>query len=521
MNPSNRRIKFNIDKGGIVAGLGRGISSVSMAIAELIDNALAAAPRSQSELRQTTVQVLIRFKLDDEGLMSLVIRDTAAGMSPEVVTEKLFDYGKADPNSKSLNEFGVGAKEALGFLAGDGLFTLKTVWFDPSTKKRVVTTIGKARLRGPDPEFECDTRDAESDEEVGTQWTVFAIKGGFTPMEQQSMFERILGSVYRKPIREGRLILKGEDSLGNPYTVNYTEPELLRAHLVHPNNKIDFSVDPIIWRIDIGEADVVVPSGAGTEAATFKAAGWVGLRAKMSDTTGISIIRRDRLVQMGGKLDWTPKPPFKLAGSHRDKRLVGEIICDEIPTTKVKSDVNEKVAGPLAKALVTKLQTLEPNILSQADHFRSKEYDQALREHENRGAGDSPDGLAPSGSETPGRPSVLTPRPPVGSPPAAGEFSVEFGSFTNPSDSRTFLVLLKARQKSGSSTEWEWMKNSAELVISVSPMILQIVRSEPNDERLVPYISLIVALALVDREGEDSDKVIERVSRLARMLKLE
>jgi hypothetical protein len=65
------------------------------------------------------------------------------------------------------------------------------------------------------------------------------------------------------------------------------------------------------------------------------------------------------------------------------------------------------------------------------------------------------------------------------------------------------------------------MKNSAELVISVSPMILQIVRSEPHDERLVPYISLIVALALVDREGEDSDKVIERVSRLARMLKLE
>ena len=520
MNASNRRIKFNIDKGGVVAGLGRGITSVPMAIAELIDNALAAAPSLQGELRPTTIQVLIRFK-EDEGLTSLVIRDTAAGMSPEVVTEKLFNYGNADPNSKTLNEFGVGAKEALGFLAGEGLFTLKTVWFDPASKTRVVTTISKARLRGSDPEFECDIRDAESDEEVGTQWTVFGLKNGFTAMEQESMFIRILGSVYRKPIREGRLILKGEDTLGNAYTVNYTDPELLRAHTVYANNKIDFSVDPIIWRVDLGEFDVVVPAGAGAETATLKVSGWVGLRAKMLDATGISIIRRDRLVQMGGRLDWTPKPPFKLAGSPRDKRLVGEINCDDIPTTKVKSDVNDRVAGPLATALVNKLQALEPNILSQGDHFRSKEYDQALRAHENPGSGDSPDGLSPSGPETPGRPSGSASRSPMGSPPAAGESSVEFGSFTSPLDSRTFLVFLKARDKSGSSTEWEWTKNSAELTIPVSPLVLQVARAEAHDERLVPYVSLIVALALMDREGQDSDKVIEKVARLARMLKPE
>jgi hypothetical protein len=71
------------------------------------------------------------------------------------------------------------------------------------------------------------------------------------------------------------------------------------------------------------------------------------------------------------------------------------------------------------------------------------------------------------------------------------------------------------------NTEWEWAPNSAELEISVSPLILQVARNDSHDERLVPYISLIVALALVDREGQDSDKVIERISRLARMLKPE
>lgn len=519
MSESVRIGKGTIDQGGIVASLGRGISSVTMAIAELIDNAIAAAPSMPGDIQQRTVQVLIRFKQDEAGLMSLVMRDTAAGMSPEIVSEKLFNYAKANPNSTGLNEFGVGAKEALGFLAGaDGYFTLKTVWFDPSTNKRVVTTIGKINLREVYPEFKYETRDAESDEEVGTQWTVFAVKGGFTPMDQQSMFERILGSVYRKPIRENRLILKGEDSLGNPYTVSYTEPEVLKAHVVHSNNKPDFSVDPVAWRVDFADVTVLVPVGVGTDQKTLKVVGWLGLRAQMADITGISIIRRDRLVQMGGRLDWAPRPLFKNSGSHRDKRLFGEIVCDEIPTTQTKSDVNEIVAVPLAKALMMKLQTLEPNILSQADHFRIREYEQALKEHSNGGVSEPPDGQGQSGAGAGGKPPVSPPDSPT---PSAGDKPVRFGSFTSPVDSRTFVVLLKARQKSGSSTEWEWSQSSAELEISVSPLILQVARIDPHDERLVPYVSLIVALALVDREGQDSDKVIEKVARLARMLKPE
>jgi hypothetical protein len=238
----------------------------------------------------------------------------------------------------------------------------------------------------------------------------------------------------------------------------------------------------------------------------------------MADITGISIIRRDRLVQMGGRLDWAPRPLFKNSGSHRDKRLFGEIVCDEIPTTQTKSDVNEIVAVPLAKALMMKLQTLEPNILSQADHFRIREYEQALRDHSNGGVSEPPDGQGQSGAGAGGKPPVSPPDLPT---PSAGDKPVRFGSFTSPVDSRTFAVLLKARQKSGSSTEWEWSQSSAELEISVSPLILQVARIDPHDERLVPYVSLIVALALVDREGQDSDKVIEKVARLARMLKPE
>ena len=514
--------KGNIDKDGIIANLGRGISSVSMAIAELIDNAIAAAPSLPGDVQKRTVQVLIRFKQDEAGLMSLVMRDTASGMSPEIVSEKLFNYAKANPNSDSLNEFGVGAKEALGFLAGsDGYFTLKTVWFDPSTNRRVVTTISKTTLRNIYPEFTYETRDAENDEEVGTQWTVFAVKGGFTPMEQQSMFDRILGSVYRKPIREGRLILKGEDSLGNSYTVNYSEPDLLKAHIVHANGKPDFNVDPIVWRMDFENLDVVVPMGVGTEQTTLKVSGWLGLRAQMADVTGISIIRRDRLVQMGGRLDWTPRPPFKNTGSHRDKRLIGEVICNEIPTNRTKSDVNDIVASPLAKALMQKLQSFEPNILAQADHFRIKDYEEALRIHTNGGEIEEAVGPRPPGTDTFTEPPTPPSGPRQGSTGSSDDMPVRFGGFTSPYNSRTFDVFLATRQKSGASTEWEWTKDSAELNISVSPLIIKVARADVHDERLVPYVSLVVALALVYREGQDSEKVIEKVARLARMLKPE
>jgi hypothetical protein len=201
--------------------------------------------------------------------------------------------------------------------------------------------------------------------------------------------------------------------------------------------------------------------------------------------------------------------------------LVGEINCDEIPTNKTKSDVNEIAAAPLAKALMMKLQSLEPNILSQADHFRIREYEQALRSHANGGAVEPSVGRAQIGTGTDGEPPIPPSGPRAGSTASSGDMPVRFGSFTSPIDSRTFDVLLASRQKSGSSTEWEWTKNSAELTISVSPLVLQIARNDVHDERLVPYISLIVALALVDREGQDSDKVIEKVARLARMLKPE
>jgi len=340
-------------------------------------------------------------------------------------------------------------------------------------------------------------------------------------MDQQSMFERILGSVYRKPIREGRLILKGEDSLGNSYTVNYIEPELLKAYTVHSNGKLDFEGEPRVWRVDFEDVDVAVPMGVEAEQTTLKVSGWVGLRAQMADVTGISIIRRDRLVQMGGRLDWTPRPLFKNAGSPRDKRLVGEIICDEIPTNKTKSDVNEIVAAPLAKALMVKLQTLEPSFLPQADHFRLKEYEQALRIHTNGGAIEPLVGLPVTGTGTSAEPPIPPSGPRQGSTGSSDDMPVRFGGFTSPVDSRTFDVFLATRQKSGASTEWEWTKNSAELTISVSPLIIKVAKADIHDERLVPYVSLVVALALVDREGQDSEKVVEKVARLARMLKPE
>ena len=515
--------KGRIDTDGIVSGLGRGISSVTMAIAELIDNAIAATPILPGDIDQHSVQVLIRFKQEDSGLMSMVIRDTAAGMSPEVVSDKLFNYAQASENSTNLNEFGVGAKEALGFLAGsDGHFTLKSIWFNPATNKRIVTSIGKTSLKEIYPEFTYETRDAESDEQVGTQWTVLGIKGGFSPMEQQTMFQKMLSSLYRKPLREGRLVLKGEDSLGIPYTVSYSEPELLEAYPVKSSNEPDFSGNAILWRVNFKDIEVVVPTGITDKPNVLFVSGWVGLLAQLSDATGISIIRRDRVVQMGGKLQWTPKPPFKNAGSHRDKRLVGEIVCDNIPTSKVKSEVNELVAVPIAKMLDSTLHTLQPSVLSQADHFRVREYEQALREYQHGTATSIPAGGDSAGAQdgesgNSGRGGSATRN---GAGPS-DEHSLIFGSFTSPVDSRTFTVLLKSRQKSGSSTEWEWSKSAAELEIAVSPLIMQIARNDQHDERLVPYVSLLVALALVEREGQDSDGVIERVARLARILKPE
>jgi len=125
-----QRVKGTISQDGIVANMGNGIKTQPLAVAELVDNAIAAHfEASKNDTHIPKLKILLQFSKDrSTQVVSLQIKDNASGMSLAQVQNDLFHYMNRKKESKTQNEFGVGAKDALARLAGEyGPISLRTV----------------------------------------------------------------------------------------------------------------------------------------------------------------------------------------------------------------------------------------------------------------------------------------------------------------------------------------------------------------------------------------------------------
>ena len=509
-----------VDQGGIVGTLGRGITSHTMAVAELIDNAIAARSAAiASGIHIEPIQIIIRFQNEGDGATSLSIRDTSTGMTTDTVRQKLFDYARRNEETVSLNEFGVGAKESLGYLAGEqGGFTLKTTWNDPVTKLRTVTSIEQTTLADVYNDqigFEVRTREAEPGEPTGTMWTILSIKGGMNALQQDVLF-RQLGGMYRRVISLGDVVIKGEDSNGKSHVITYETPKLLKSHPMF-GPVPDFEKPEVLWKVNFS-FDWEPPKNLDVPGGVMHIEGWIGcLERMLKDQDGIAIIRRGRVVQMGGRAQWTPAPKiFKNTGSPLDKRLVGELYCDQIPTTKIKSEIDLRISDPLALELRRQIDQLSPNVIKQADKYRDTAYGNAYAEWKHTSSGDSSNSAAPASAGG----FTITERSADATNAMKSEdaFSLNYGTLTNPADSSTFSVQLIAASKGhGGSVDWKWNSGFQEKVLSivVSRLLLKAAVSDPDDETVWLAVRLIAAIALSARQGDEEAQTARSLLKLA------
>lgn len=503
--------------------MGNAIRSQTLAVAELVDNAIAAhgsVPRPDTGAGK--LKVTLRFSKDpDSQVASLQVRDNATGMTRTQVSEELFFYMNKKTDSKTLNEFGVGAKDALARLAGDlGTISLRTIAIENGEK--IATTIRKKSLRDIYSDgIKADSETAGGDEGVGTVWTIHSIKGGIAVPAQAAMFNA-LGSMYRQPIRDGLLQIVGYDELDVYYEAAYVEPQLLFSYPVSKNSEIVHTdQQKKEWKTLVDFTVQLAPS-LGVPGNALKVSGWVGALQEMSanNYAGYSLIRRGRVVYMGPKERWAPDPPFSGGGSALDKRLTGELYCDEIPTTQSKADANVQFSEPLAEALVKHLNDIDPGgVLHQATQYVKKYYQSFLQSQggaivseqtSNNSVAAKSGSSAPIAEELRSAQNEVDPTGDVGSKPSMVPY--RYGTFLHP-HTGAYVELLIAAATPGISAESKWSSVNGRSTVEVqaSKLLHATLQASSVDENAKLALKALVVIAIVESMEPERGKQIRSV----------
>ena len=491
----SRLVLGKVSNRGLVDALGKNIPHPELAFAEFIDNALASRDEAKKlGYHIPSVKILIRFHRNDHNdIRGVSIRDTSIGMSASTVETKLFHLHDRQLESKGLHEFGVGAKDAIGYLAGpEGHFSLRTIHAAAPGEKSKVTELKETSLRaiyGNAVQMQDDQENVTNDP-IGTVWTIHSIKGGFSRSRQKSLAGD-LGSLYRAPINEGTLVIEVEDEDQELFQSSYSRPDVLVCEKALPN-KIMLWGDPKRRWEQAVDFDVQIPPELGLSNPTLRVTGFIACLADMKEAiAGFAIIRRGRVVMMNGNIQWRPNPPFKNnAGSHVDKRLFGELVIDDIPTSLNKAEADNRIAGPLANALIEHLHAVDPNgVLSQARNFYIDTYKVQLKER--------------AGGNSPGTPNDPQDEPVEGKTAATGvsnsssvltsaiDDGKKFlaGSFLMPDDMKR-VPLFVTRDNVPAT----WGQGSLSLTVSVPALVHRNLKINSADELCLIVLRYIVAI---------------------------
>ena len=510
-----QRVKGTISQDGIVANMGNGIKTQPLAVAELVDNAIAAHfEASKNDTHIPKLKILLQFSKDrSTQVVSLQIKDNASGMSLAQVQNDLFHYMNRKKESKTQNEFGVGAKDALARLAGEyGPISLRTVVAEGGRKLETRIQMKSLHEIYTDGII-AEVTEVSADTETGTTWTVHSISGGVPVSNQAAMFS-ILGSVYRQPLRAGKLSIEGYDEDDRYFEAQYDEPKLLNSYPVGPDSRtVYFDKPKKEWKTPV-DFVVNLPASLGVVGNELRVTGWVGVLQKMSANhyAGISLIRRDRVIFMGPTDRWKPDPPFTQGGSALDKSLTGELICNDLPTTQSKSDANNQFSDPIANALVQHLNDADPNgVLYQAKNYVKKHYQSSMQ---SQGLQDPDPVLASVAADTSPQvstslPSHGTSKPELhpGSPAESANFEpIQLGEFVHPHTGSIVELSIRPPEEIGGIGDPQWVTSNARvrLELQVNKLLYFEMRQANKDEHALMAVKALVAIAIL--ESVDADR---------------
>ena len=317
------------------------------AIAEFIDNSLQSFLSKDGKYGTTrsVCKVKIIYEPNDDFLS---IEDNAFGIS-DSEHQRAFTAGNPPSDRSGLSEFGMGMKSA-------------SIWFSPNWK---VTT------QAIDSDFEYKyTFDLDEVEKTNGKLTPevnnLKSKKGFTKIELNNLHNKLrgstikkikdhLGSIYRCYLRSNKLEISF-----NEQNLHFEGPPVLKAVEAWPEGDKNEIIE---WKKTISFS---VSNGASVS-------GFVAIREKGSFAqAGLSLFRRNRLIEGSDEDKYKPKEIFKEANSFQSLRIFGELHLEGFEVSHTKDAFNfGEYEEEFLHLLSEKMDSYPMPISKQAIKYRS------------------------------------------------------------------------------------------------------------------------------------------------------
>lgn len=360
----NQSDKINIRPGvSILSALKHLNYKPHYAIAEFIDNAIDSFLKNENELKKIRgddfrLTVHIEFDTTND---KITIIDNAAGIHTNDY-QRAFKTAEIPPDNTKLSEFGMGMKSAA-------------CWFTNKWQVRT-TALGETIERQINFDVEKIVNDTLNELDVKTKevsenshYTIVTLSELNKKMPVKnglSIVKKHLASIYRHFIREN-IVHICISSRGGKDILKYKLPKILksRPHFETENKK------SILWTQNID-----FDFGVNEKGATLRATGFVALLETMSvKQSGFALFRRNRVIVGSADEGFKPLRISGSIGSHRYKRLFGELHLEGFKVSHTKDgfqwDDNLEVFLEFLEEELKGKDSIP--ILKQADKYRVRE----------------------------------------------------------------------------------------------------------------------------------------------------
>ncbi len=323
------------------------------ALAEFVDNSVQSYLSHRQSLGPEPLKVDIRLDEDE-----IVITDQAAGIAWSDFP-RAFSPSQPPPDPSGLSEFGLGMKAAACWFANT--WSVRTSALGDPIERELRFDVDKITRSGIE-HLAVQERPASE----ASHYTIIALSNPRVRPRGRTIgkIKAHLASIYRVLMEKGIVELSVESASKKERLIFERRTILYAPYFRTPNEP------PKIWK-----KDFVIDLGDGK-----RVTGWAGLLEKGSASrAGLSVFRRDRLIQGSDDETYRPLRLFRSPNSYTYQRLVGELHVEGFDVSHTKDGIQwGGLETDMLAKLKEKLNDADLPLLKQAEGYRVRQRVQDL-----------------------------------------------------------------------------------------------------------------------------------------------